>query len=600
MADAVPTKHFVRTALTGGTTGCMDAIDGARLEEGYTCEVTLSTFVTYKYRLNATSGAAESSPEIITPDTNAGNKRWLLCYSFQDSTLARLPDQAVNMTAAASGSSGIVVADNDNIDFGTGNFTLVWRGSLPDWSTPTYSYLMYKVDATSGFYIAIMSTGIIRLCLARNSSVVNFSSTVPISFGVGTTHEITIVVVRETASVAGSITFYGDGVQVGDVIAISTATVYTLSNAQMLYLLGDNSSRTVGICSFLACYNRALTAATEVLDLYRNGIAFADKWGSQTELITNGTMEADANWASSSTPETNERSTIQKYSGTYSRHIVDSTGSNGGIVSDAFTPFVVGKKYRLAYAYYIVSGSIACVTEFSSYPQTIQSVVGSWQIVTSEFTAIAADTTVYFYNSSAVVAAEFYIDAVSIVQIGATLALESEGIQNSKWYDSSSNALHASYPAAGWSLTRNINVPRTNTAQPAFLARPASKQENIAVGATTIIFGTVIINQGSCFSSNTYTALVSGSHLLSVNIFIENVDTAASYYLVEIITSNRTYTSAIDPGVYSRDVYYLEISINVLADMDVGDTAYCRITQSAGTQQTDIGTDSTFSGFLAC
>jgi hypothetical protein len=50
----------------------------------------------------------------------------------QDAVLARLPDQVVNMTAAASGSTGITVADNNNIDFGTGNFTLVWRGSLPD------------------------------------------------------------------------------------------------------------------------------------------------------------------------------------------------------------------------------------------------------------------------------------------------------------------------------------------------------------------------------------------------------------------------------------------------------------------------------------
>lgn len=46
----------------------------------------------------------------------------------------KAPSQGVNMTYAASGSTGITVADNANIDFGTGNFTLVWRGSLPDWT----------------------------------------------------------------------------------------------------------------------------------------------------------------------------------------------------------------------------------------------------------------------------------------------------------------------------------------------------------------------------------------------------------------------------------------------------------------------------------
>lgn len=86
MADAVPTKHFIRTAITGGTTGCMDSIDGASLEEGYTCEVTISTFISYRYRLNATSGAAESSPDTISPDTNAGNKRWILVASFNQKT----------------------------------------------------------------------------------------------------------------------------------------------------------------------------------------------------------------------------------------------------------------------------------------------------------------------------------------------------------------------------------------------------------------------------------------------------------------------------------------------------------------------------------
>jgi len=40
----------------------------------------------------------------------------------------KAPSQGVNMTAAASGSSGITVGDDSNIDFGTGNFTLVAKG----------------------------------------------------------------------------------------------------------------------------------------------------------------------------------------------------------------------------------------------------------------------------------------------------------------------------------------------------------------------------------------------------------------------------------------------------------------------------------------
>ena len=70
----------------------------------------------------------------------------------------------VRMTYAAAGSSGITVADNDNIfgipgtgqaffgafitaasqNFGTGNFTLRWKGALPDWSPESLYSLFYN------------------------------------------------------------------------------------------------------------------------------------------------------------------------------------------------------------------------------------------------------------------------------------------------------------------------------------------------------------------------------------------------------------------------------------------------------------------------
>lgn len=68
------------TALTGGSTQALDEIDGASLEDGHYCLTTTSdTF--YVHRLDASSGAAESSPGVISPDTNAGSKRWILITS---------------------------------------------------------------------------------------------------------------------------------------------------------------------------------------------------------------------------------------------------------------------------------------------------------------------------------------------------------------------------------------------------------------------------------------------------------------------------------------------------------------------------------------
>ncbi len=69
--------YYSKTTLTGGGGTALDSIDGNDLTDGDFAFVTISG-VQYLYRLNATSGAAESVPNIISPDANAGNKRWLL------------------------------------------------------------------------------------------------------------------------------------------------------------------------------------------------------------------------------------------------------------------------------------------------------------------------------------------------------------------------------------------------------------------------------------------------------------------------------------------------------------------------------------------
>ena len=64
-------------ALIGGGTGALDKIDGADLADGDGAMV-MTNGTAYLYWLDADSGAAESSPDVISPDSNAGNKRWLL------------------------------------------------------------------------------------------------------------------------------------------------------------------------------------------------------------------------------------------------------------------------------------------------------------------------------------------------------------------------------------------------------------------------------------------------------------------------------------------------------------------------------------------
>ena len=71
-------KNFYgATGLIGGTDGKLDNIDGAALADGDGAIVIMAG-THYLYILDDDSAAAESSPDIIEPDANGGDKRWIL------------------------------------------------------------------------------------------------------------------------------------------------------------------------------------------------------------------------------------------------------------------------------------------------------------------------------------------------------------------------------------------------------------------------------------------------------------------------------------------------------------------------------------------
>ena len=135
----------------------------------------------------------------------------------------------------------------------------------------------------------------------------------------------------------------------------------------------------------------------------------------------------------------------------------------------------------------------------------------------------------------------------------------------------------------------------TKPLQPAFMA-VSQTMTNIASG-TTLTFGTEIFDQNADFSSNTFTAPVTGRYQLNFSGYILNMDTDANYYQVTVSTSNRDYNWLIDPN-WASDVLYWAANVNVLADMDASDTALIRFYTSGGTQQADLDAGSFFSGYL--
>ena len=198
----------------------------------------------------------------------------------------------VAMTGATSGSNGIQVADDDDIDFGTGDFTLHWEGSLPDWTPASEQRLLRKNtdSTTSGIVLNILTTGAAALYLVNGGvSSTAYSSTIPVGAVDGSRQTITAVCVRETASVAGSVTLYANGQPLGAPATITAATPFSVSNALSMYINGSSAVRTDSNTISCILYNRALSAA-EVLSLSVNGPALADIGASQTSAVSGNVL----------------------------------------------------------------------------------------------------------------------------------------------------------------------------------------------------------------------------------------------------------------------------------------------------------------------
>ena len=186
---------------------------------------------------------------------------------------------------------------------------------------------------------------------------------------------------------------------------------------------------------------------------------------------------------------------------------------------------------------------------------------------------------------------EFSAGSGTELYIGSELGILGSGNNNEF-------LIHTGVSALKIDRTGAISKPK----QPAFSVRPTSNINNIAVGSdVTIAMATEIFDQNSDYNNSTYTftAPVSGKYRFDYAIRAQDVDTASSYYLSRLNTSNRNYDITIDTDEYNSDLEYLAFSNSVLADMDSGDTAILKIYQDAGTSQTDINANNTrFSGNL--
>jgi hypothetical protein len=367
---------------------------------------------------------------------------------------------SVQMTAAASGSNGIRQLDNDNLDMGTNDYTLHWEGSLPDWTPADNVRLVFKVQDVNNrvsFGVSAGSTGTLTTIVVKAGVVVfNLASTLTAGITDGASAKVSVVVVRETASTAGSVTFYVNGVQLGAAVAIAAAATTDISNTGSTFQLSAGGTagtdRAAGSLQASRLFNRALTAA-EVLDLSINGVALADRGASQTERVTNGTFDSDlTGWIIGSS------AAAVWDSGEAEVSVSGSLTASANNWFSQESAFIFGKLFEVSFdATYISGPDLGAGYGFNQFTTITAAENGGVKKNYKVAVAIVSTTglsdvnRLTFGRSGAAGTAVWKVDNVKVRQTGLTSELIASNAQSNtgQIFDTSGNKNHALLPASG-------------------------------------------------------------------------------------------------------------------------------------------------------
>ena len=159
------------------------------------------------------------------------------------------------------------------------------------------------------------------------------------------------------------------------------------------------------------------------------------------------------------------------------------------------------------------------------------------------------------------------------------------------------------YATSSYAMIVDATGAVTKPLQPAFLAKVASAQNNLANYVNVLIFGTEIFDQNADFnpSNGIFTAPVTGKYMLSTFIGLDQIPpTGTGVLQLQIAASNRTVLAAFDPIVFDAVSTKYTFTQSLLVDMDAGDTAKIQVYMPESTSTIDINLESYFSGYLAC
>jgi len=136
---------------------------------------------------------------------------------------------------------------------------------------------------------------------------------------------------------------------------------------------------------------------------------------------------------------------------------------------------------------------------------------------------------------------------------------------------------------------------------PAVLAYNSSDDAN-ATGdgtAVTVDLDTEVFDNEGDFAADVFTAPIDGKYQINGVVQCESVGAGHTTFLVEIVTSNRTYEFSMGGGNSIDAAGNVAISISALVDMDTNDTAFLRVTVSGGGKTVAVGGSATLKTFMS-
>ena len=346
----------------------------------------------------------------------------------------------------------IEVADNANLDFGTGDFSLIVKGFRPDNITAT-EYIVNKEAGGIGYGLyKIQDDLYIRLDdnTADASAIIGTAV-----FEADINYNIAVKFDR-----SGSATAFVNGDNVGTVVISGSPLTLDNAGAFRIGCTTAGASFLAGTIEDVIPWNMLLSDA-ECIQISLGNIPAKYHWGSQTNLITNGEFTTNTvGWTGSNF--TISRVDATSDPGSSSGGLddwclkCDADVASGRVVTYTLPiATVIGKKYRVGYRYYVPSGDPNIYTKFNTQTLTNitsgnESTKGVWSYIEYEEIATLA-TTVFqigLLSAGGVDTDILYIDAVKDIQIGAVLAMQPQNMTASTAYDASSNNLDGTVSGA--------------------------------------------------------------------------------------------------------------------------------------------------------